>query len=393
MDRPNDIVLPADTAWLQDPDTRAVYDALAVDGGAVFFVGGCVRDALLGVPGADVDLSTPWEPQEVIRLAKAAGLKAVPTGIDHGTITVVSGGHGFEVTTFRRDVETDGRRAVVAYSTDISDDARRRDFTLNALYATLDGRVVDPLGGVDDCLNRRIRFIEDAGQRIQEDYLRILRYFRFHAWYSDPDAGFDPDALDAIAANTDGLETLSAERIGSEMMRLLSAPDPTPAIAVMRQTGCLSRILPGSDDRLLGPVVHLGASVGVRPDPVVRLAALGGDDVPDRLRLSRSHARVLNDVTQAGYGMSPLPEVAYRNGYDVAVAAAVIRAALAQIPIDPTDLEAIKTASEAEFPVTAADLMPAFEGRALGKKLSDLEARWIASGFTLTREDLVTSGA
>ncbi|MGA9432806.1 MAG: CCA tRNA nucleotidyltransferase [Roseobacter sp.] len=385
-------MLPVSTAWIKDADTRAVYDALASDGGSAFFVGGCVRDALLGVPGADVDLSTPWEPQDVIRLAKAAGLKAVPTGIDHGTITVVSGGHGFEVTTFRRDVETDGRRAVVAYSTNIADDARRRDFTLNALYATIDGRVVDPLGGVADCLNRRIRFIEDAGQRIQEDYLRILRYFRFHAWYSDPAAGFDPDALDAIAANSDGLETLSAERVGSEMLRLLAAPDPTPAIAVMRQTGCLPRILPGSDDRLLGPVVHLGASIGAPIDPIVRLAALGGEDVADRLRLSRADARHLNDITQAAYGPQPLAEVAYRKGSDVARAASMIRAALAQMPVNATDLEAITTATKAEFPVTAADLMPEYQGPALGEKLAKLEARWIESGFTLTREDLVTSG-
>ncbi|MGA9410618.1 MAG: CCA tRNA nucleotidyltransferase [Roseobacter sp.] len=392
MDRPNDIILPVSTAWLKDADTRAVYDALASDGGSAFFVGGCVRDALLGVPGADVDLSTPWEPQDVIRLAKAAGLKAVPTGIDHGTITVVSGGHGFEVTTFRRDVETDGRRAVVAYSTNIADDARRRDFTLNALYATIDGRVVDPLGGVADCLNRRIRFIEDAGQRIQEDYLRILRYYRFHAWYSDPAAGFDPDALDAISANSDGLKTLSAERVGSEMLRLLAAPDPTPAIAVMRQTGCLPRILPGSDDRLLGPVVHLGASIGAPIDSIVRLAALGGEDVADRLRLSRADARHLNDITQAAYGPQPLAEVAYRKGSDVARAASMIRAALAQMPVNATDLEAITTATKAEFPVTAADLMPEYQGPALGEKLAKLEARWIESGFTLTREDLVTSG-
>ena len=385
-------MLPVSTAWLKDADTRAVYDALASDGGSAFFVGGCVRDALLGVPGADVDLSTPWEPQDVIRLAKAAGLKAVPTGIDHGTITVVSGGHGFEVTTFRRDVETDGRRAVVAYSTNIADDARRRDFTLNALYATIDGRVVDPLGGVADCLNRRIRFIEDAGQRIQEDYLRILRYFRFHAWYSDPAAGFDPDALDAISANSDGLETLSAERVGSEMLRLLAAPDPTPAIAVMRQTGCLPRILPGSDDRLLGPVVHLGASIGAPIDSIVRLAAFGGEDVADRLRLSRADARHLNDITQAAYGPQPLAEVAYRKGSDVARAASMIRAALAQMPVNATDLEAITTATKAEFPVTAADLMPEYQGTALGEKLAKLEARWIESGFTLTREDLVTSG-
>ena len=392
MDRPDDIKLPAGTAWLHDADAQAVCRALAADGSDVFFVGGCVRDALLGVPGADVDLSTPLEPQEVMRRAEAAGLKAVPTGVDHGTVTVVSGGHGFEVTTFRRDVETDGRRAVVAYSTDITDDARRRDFTLNALYATVEGRVVDPLGGVADCLNRRIRFIEDADQRIQEDYLRILRYFRFHAWYSDPATGFDPDALAAIAANTHGLETLSAERVGSEMLRLLAAPDPAPAVAVMRQTGCLPRILPCADDRLLGPVVHLGASVGASPDPILRLAALGGGNVAERWRLSRADARRLNDISQAAYGTDPLPEVAYRKGHDTALAAAVIRAALAQTPVDAADVGTIKTASNARFPVTAADLMPDYQGPALGEKLAELETRWIASGFALTREDLLTRG-
>ena len=388
MDRTDDIKLPADTAWLNDAGTKAVCTALTAEGGDVFFVGGCVRDALLDVDGADVDLSTPLLPQDVMRLAKAAGLKVIPTGIDHGTVTVVSGGQGFEVTTFRRDVETDGRRAVVAFSTNIKDDARRRDFTLNALYATAEGRVVDPLGGLDDCMNRRIRFIEDAGQRIQEDYLRILRYFRFHAWYSDPAAGFDPDALQAIAANTSRLETLSAERVGGEMLRLLAAPDPTPAIAVMRQTGCLQRVLPGSDDRLLGPVVHFD----VTADPIVRLAALGGEDVADRWRLSRADARHLNLVSQAAYGSAPLPEIAYRHGEDVALGAAAIRAALAQTPLAPPEIDAIKTAAAAQFPVTAADLMPEFQGAALGQKLAALEARWIASGFTLTREDLVTSG-
>ncbi len=389
MDRPNDIALPDGTTWLDDPKTQAVCAALGAEGDPVYFVGGCVRDALLGVKGGDVDLSTPLEPQQIIRLTESAGLKAVPTGIDHGTVTVVSAGEGFEVTTFRSDVETDGRRAVVAFSTDITDDARRRDFTLNALYATPTGSIVDPLGGLEDCLARRIRFIEDAGERIREDYLRILRYFRFHAWYADPEDGFDPEALDAIAQNSVGLETLSAERIGAEMLRLLAAPDPAPALAAMRQTGCLTRVLPAADDRFVAPVVHLETTMRLPPDPVVRLAALGGQDVAERLRLSRAAARKLQAITDAAYAATPLTEVAYRAGEEVALAAAMIRAAQAETPPEQGVRAAISDAANAQFPVTAADLMPAYQGPALGEKLAALETRWIASAFTLTREDLL----
>lgn len=389
MDRSNDITLPADTPWLHDADAQAVCRALQAHGDRVFFVGGCVRDALLGLGGADVDLSTALLPAEVTERAQEASLKAVPTGIEHGTVTVVSGGKGFEVTTFRRDVETDGRRAVVSFSTDIAEDARRRDFTMNALYATPEGVVVDPLGGVQDCLQRRIRFIEDADQRIREDFLRILRYFRFHAWYAHPDAGFDEDILAAIAENTPGLETLSVERIGIEMLKLLSAPNPAPALAAMRHTGCLQRILPGADDRWLGPVVDLEAKLGDAPDPILRLAALGGDAPAERWRLSRANARRLHDFVDAGYGALPLPEVAYRKGETVARGAAVLRAALSDNALCDDDLKVIHSAAQARFPIKAADLQPTFEGPALGRKLAELEARWIASDFNLTRKELL----
>jgi poly(A) polymerase/tRNA nucleotidyltransferase (CCA-adding enzyme) len=389
MDRPDEITLPAQTSWLRDPDAQAVCRAVAAQGARIYFVGGCVRDALLGLGGLDTDLSSDAVPEEVTRLAEAAGLKVVPTGIDHGTVTVVSGGKGFEVTTFRRDVATFGRHAEVSYSTDMGEDARRRDFTMNALYATPQGVVVDPLGtGVADCLARRIRFIEDAATRIEEDYLRILRYFRFHAWYADPEAGFDAEALDAIASHIAGLETLSAERVGGEVMRLLAAPDPTRAVAAMRRTGCLACILPGSDDCLLGPVVHLEESLGQMPDAVLRLAALGGEETADRLRLSRKdrrHLDLLREVT--GRDVSPA-EIAYRHGTRVAQGAVVLRAALAGTCIDPDEQRTIAAASEARFPMSAADLMPAYQGRALGEKLAALEDRWIASGFRLTREQL-----
>jgi poly(A) polymerase/tRNA nucleotidyltransferase (CCA-adding enzyme) len=366
-----------------------VCRAVSADGAAVYFVGGCVRDAVLGLPGADVDLATDADPEAVVRLAGAAGLKAVPTGIDHGTITVVSSGKGFEVTTFRRDVKTDGRRAEVVFSDDIREDALRRDFTLNALYATSKGRILDPLGGLDDCLARRIRFIEDPGQRIREDYLRILRFFRFHAWYADPDRGFDPDALDGISQNIDGLETLSAERVGAEMMRLLAAPDPAPAVAVMRQTGVLNAVLPGADDRFLAVCIHLEASIGLSPDPLLRLAVLGGDHVAKRLRLSRKASRALAQISSDAFGAATPGEIAYRSGTNMATSALLLRSAVAQVPVSEGDIGAIARGGQQVFPVKSGDLSPVFSGKALGEKLAELEKAWIASDFTLDQKALV----
>ena len=234
--------------WLSSKVTQRVFSLLGDAGYAVYAVGGCVRNTLLDAPVHDIDLSTSARPEVVMKLAETAGLRAVPTGIEHGTVTVISGGEPYEITTFRRDVETDGRRAVVTFSDSIEEDALRRDFTMNALYADAAGVVHDPVVGLPDLEARRVRFIEDADQRIREDYLRSLRYFRFCAWYGDPTDGFDADALDAIARNLDGLATLSRERVGSEVLKLLAAPDPAPAIAIMRATGVLGQVLPGADD-------------------------------------------------------------------------------------------------------------------------------------------------
>jgi tRNA nucleotidyltransferase/poly(A) polymerase len=188
-----------------------------------------------------------------------------------------------EVTTLRRDVATDGRRAIVAFGTDLAEDAARRDFTINALYLAPDGTLLDPTGGLPDLAARRIRFVGHASTRIREDYLRSLRYFRFHAWHGDPAEGLDPDALDAIARNLDGLDTLSRERMGHEMLRLLAAPDPAPAVAAMRVTGTLARVLPGAGDGLLAPLVHIEEEARLPLDPLRRLAALGGEEVSERL--------------------------------------------------------------------------------------------------------------
>jgi poly(A) polymerase len=198
------------------PATQALCAAVLAGGYRIFFVGGCVRNAVLGEPVGDLDLATDALPEQVIRLAEAAGFKAIPTGIDHGTVTVLADGVPHEITTFRHDVQTDGRHAVVAYSTDLAQDAARRDFTMNALYADPAGEVIDPLGGLPDLLARRLRFVGDPVQRIGEDYLRILRFFRFSATYGDPALGMDVDALAACAELADGIDGLSRERIGAE---------------------------------------------------------------------------------------------------------------------------------------------------------------------------------
>ncbi|WP_116084790.1 CCA tRNA nucleotidyltransferase [Tropicimonas sp. IMCC34011] len=377
-----------DADWLTDPALLAVTGALEAAGHRALLVGGCVRDALIGRRGGDVDIATDARPEETVQALEAAGLKAVPTGFEHGTVTAVAEGRGFEITTFRRDVETDGRHARVTFSGDPADDAARRDFTMNALYATPEGDVLDPLGtGLDDLAARHVRFVGIASERAREDYLRILRFFRFHAWYADPAGGMDADALDACARHAEGLEGISRERIGSEFMRLLAAPDPGPAVAAMAGCGALGRILPGADPEALPRLVHLGEC-----DPIVRLASLGGEDVADRLRLSKAESRRLRAITDAAREEERPAALGYRLGAADGLSALRLRAALIGTHPAPGSEAAVSGGAAARFPVTARDLMPAWEGRALGERIAELEQRWIDSGFALSREALLASG-
>ncbi|WP_371224786.1 CCA tRNA nucleotidyltransferase [Roseovarius sp. 2305UL8-3] len=375
--------------WIEDPATQAVFAALKHAGHQALFVGGCVRNALLNTPVKDIDIATDAHPEEVMKLARTAGLKAIPTGIDHGTVTVVSGGIPHEITTFREDVETTGRHAVVAFARDITQDARRRDFTMNALYARADGEVIDPLGGLDDLKARRVRFIEDPVQRIREDYLRSLRFFRFHAWYGDPEAGMDAEALDAIARHLEGLETLSRERVGGEITRLLAAPDPAPAVAAMRATGVLNAVLPGAEDHALALLVHLEQQIELTPDAMRRLAVIGGQDVADRLRLSKAEARKLTLLRDQVGALTPAIELGYRLGHDTGLSVLLLGAALLESPFDPADIAKLMTGAKAVFPIKPADLMPDYSGPALGKRIKALEDEWLASGCTLSRDVLL----
>lgn len=356
---------------LDEPALRTVLDALGAEGHRVWLVGGAVRNALLGMPVEDVDLATDARPETVMRLARAAGLKPVPTGIDHGTVTVVAQGQGFEVTTLRRDVETDGRRAVVSFSDDLAQDARRRDFTMNALYADRDGVIVDPVGGLADLGARRLRFVGDPSQRIAEDYLRILRFFRFLAWYGR-DA--DPAAVAACRDLRDGLDAMSRERIGQELRKLLMAPDPRAAVRLMAETGVLDKVVPqATPDRfqaLRSPAPWLA-----------RLAALSQADLTDALRLSRSEAKDHRTLVTALTEDWSFDRIAYCLHGDLATAAALL---VQTGPAGPRDGWRQAQAAARPLPVTATDLQPHRQGPALGRALKAAEDAWIESGFTLS---------
>ena len=377
-----------DGPWRRDRDAQRLMAALSEAGHRALFVGGCVRNAALGAPVDDIDIATDALPADVSRIAEGLDLKAVPTGIEHGTVTVV-GDRPLEVTTFRRDIETDGRRAIVAFSRNVAEDAARRDFTMNALYAEADGTLVDPLGGWPDLERRHVRFVGEAHARIAEDHLRILRYFRFHAWYGDPQEGLDAEALAACAEGAEGIDRLSAERVGRETMKLLAAPDPAPSVAAMGQAGILLRVLPGGDTGMLAPLVHLEEILGVAPEAIRRLAALGIGAETDRLRLSRRQAKRL-DVLRQGVGADAgASELAWRLGRDTARDIELLRAAAYSAPL-PADLdERLSLGADAEFPVTGSDLADDYKGAEIGERLAELERDWIASGFRLSREDLL----
>ncbi|MBI3453262.1 MAG: CCA tRNA nucleotidyltransferase [Rhodospirillales bacterium] len=282
----------ADGRWMEAPETRAVVAALAADGGRVRFVGGCVRDAILGRPIKDIDLATPDPPETVMRRLETAGIRAIPTGIAHGTVTAVVNGKHFEITTLRHDVETFGRRARVAFTDDWTADAARRDFTVNAISADPDGALHDPFNGRDDLAAGRIRFVGDAETRIREDVLRLLRFFRFQAWYGRgaPDAA----ALAAARKLAHLVPGLSGERVAGEMFKLVLAPDPAAALRLMAADGVLRHALPEATN-----IARLAALAGIdreggRPDALRRLAALLPRDagmaaaLAGRLRLSNA---------------------------------------------------------------------------------------------------------
>jgi poly(A) polymerase len=390
--------------WMTDPATVAVIDALEAAGGegCARFVGGCVRNTLMGLAIDDVDIATTLSPEAVSEAVKRAGLKAVPTGVEHGTVTAVSGGRGFEITTLRRDVSTDGRRAVVAFTDDWNEDAQRRDFRFNSLYADKTGAVFDASGeGVADALAGRVVFVGDAEMRIREDYLRILRLFRFHAWYGRAEP--DPTGVAACTALKDGMALLSAERVAKELLKTLAAKDPRSAMALMAEIGVLDQVLPEARDRArLERLVEIELGQFWPADAELRLAALMPDAATASSmgrRLRRAHAQ--HDRREAALGVEPSitswmsPKAARRAVYLTGPQTFADRVKLAWAGSDNTaaapqwlGLLAIGQAwSRPVLPVAGEDAaalgLP--RGPKIGEALREVEAWWIDQDFPADR--------
>jgi poly(A) polymerase len=380
--------------------------ALTRDGGTARFVGGAVRNALLGEEVGDVDIATPLSPEDVIPRLKQAGLSAVPTGIEHGTVTAISSKKPFEVTTLRRDVSTDGRRATVAFTTDWSEDAARRDFTINALYAAEDGEVFDYFGGLADLKARRVRFVGDARTRIREDYLRILRLFRFHAWYGKGE--LDAEAFAAVSSERAGLKLLSGERVQKELLRLLEATNPMPALRAMARASILAEILPGGLQlERAARLVEIETASGRTPDALLRLAALLPDDSKIARKLSAS-LKLSNDdrdrLIQAAEAdrridssLSPREarKLLYRLGQLCFRDQVLLRWSDAQHDSkDPGWSKKLKLAESwkrPELPIDGRDVMAKGidEGPKIGTTLRALEQEWIEADFAPDRRALL----
>ncbi|MEM7176299.1 MAG: CCA tRNA nucleotidyltransferase [Pseudomonadota bacterium] len=370
--------------WLRDAATQRVMRALDE---RAYFVGGCVRNTLLKQPVSDIDLATPLLPEQVVAALDARGIRSVPTGIAHGTITAISDGRPFEITTFRRDVETDGRHAIVAFSTDLHTDAARRDFTLNALYADCDGTLIDPMNGLPDLRAGKVRFILDPAERIMEDALRILRFFRFTAWYGSET---DREGLAACAEYAEQVESLARERVGAEFRKLLQAPDPAPAVASMAYANVLPRCLPGANPHALAPLMVREAEAGLAADWQVRLAALGAEDADDRLRLSKSEARYQSEMRHLLDSPLPPAIAASEFGAEFSTAAQVI--STSGLDVDWAAVtDEIKRGSQAKFPVSANDLLRlgVRPGPELGSALRVAREAWHASDLLAGKETLL----
>ena len=371
------VTLPP-AAWRDRAGLDRLAEVLGANDGDARFVGGAVRDTLLGLPVADVDIATRLTPDAVLARLKAAGIRAVPTGLAHGTVTAILDGHPIEVTTLRRDVATDGRHAQVAFTDDWREDAARRDFTMNALFADpRTGEVFDYHGGLADLEARRVRFIGAPLQRIAEDHLRILRFFRFHARFGD---AVDSEGLAACAARANDLMALSRERIAAELLKLLVAPAAVPVVRLMVEQGILRAVLPEIDAEgaeRLAALAPREAAAGVPPDAIRRLAALlppgAANDVGARLKLSNAQRKRLSAAT-AGVGDEGVRALAYRAGTEGAVDRLLLAGA------DPAEVVGW---TPPRLPLTGGALVTRGLGKgpAVAAALKAVEDRWVAEGF------------
>ena len=378
-----------ETKWLRNPSAQKLSKLYKSFGYQVLFVGGCVRNTILKMPVTDIDLATDAQPEEIIKIAKENNIRFVPTGLAHGTITLMIDNKNYQITTFRTDFDHDGRYAKVEFTESLLLDASRRDLTINALYCNHVGEVIDPLNGLDDIKKQKIKFIGNPNERIKEDNLRILRFFRFQAIYGNKNLEIDSIALEACHNHKSKLAALSKERITSELRKILSAPNPLEVIIKMNETGVLNELFQKVSIDSLEAYLKTEEKFKININWLGRLLSLQATQEEESLKLTRCEFKFLKQTKSAIENQIHVLEFSYYNGVENGKIYSILQNFRHNIILSKNLLNQINSLATKKFPITAKDLMPEIRGKKLGEALRSLEDRWIKSNFTLSKKDLL----
>lgn len=378
-----------ETKWLRNPSAQKLSKLYKSFGYQVLFVGGCVRNTILKMPVTDIDLATDAQPEEIIKIAKENNIRFVPTGLAHGTITLIIDNKNYQITTFRTDFDHDGRYAKVEFTESLLLDASRRDLTINALYCNHVGEVIDPLNGLDDIKKQKIKFIGNPNERIKEDNLRILRFFRFQAIYGNKNLEIDSIALEACHNHKSKLAALSKERITSELRKILSAPNPLEVIIKMNETGVLNELFQNVSIDSLEAYLKTEEKFKININWLGRLLSLQVTQEEESLKLTRCEFKFLKQTKSAIENQIHVLEFSYYNGVENGKIYSILQNFRHNIILSKNLLNQINSLATKKFPITAKDLMPEIRGKKLGEALRSLEDRWIKSNFTLSKKELL----
>jgi len=378
-----------ETKWLRNPSAQKLSKLYKSFGYQVLFVGGCVRNTILKMPVTDIDLATDAQPEEIIKIAKENNIRFVPTGLAHGTITLIIDNKNYQITTFRTDFDHDGRYAKVEFTESLLLDASRRDLTINALYCNHVGEVIDPLNGLDDIKKQKIKFIGNPNERIKEDNLRILRFFRFQAIYGNKNLEIDSIALEACHNHKSKLAALSKERITSELRKILSAPNPLEVIIKMNETGVLNELFQNVSIDSLEAYLKTEEKFKININWLGRLLSLQVTQKEESLKLTRCEFKFLKQTKSAIENQIHVLEFSYYNGVENGKIYSILQNFRHNIILSKNLLNQINSLATKKFPITAKDLMPEISGKKLGEALRSLEDRWIKSNFTLSKKELL----
>ena len=376
-----------ETKWLRNPSAQKLSKLYKSFGYQVLFVGGCVRNTILKMPVTDIDLATDAQPEEIIKIAKENNIRFVPTGLAHGTITLIIDNKNYQITTFRTDFDHDGRYAKVEFTESLLLDASRRDLTINALYCNHVGEVIDPLNGLDDIKKQKIKFIGNPNERIKEDNLRILRFFRFQAIYGNKNLEIDSIALEACHNHKSKLAALSKERITSELRKILSAPNPLEVIIKMNETGVLNELFQNVSIDSLEAYLKTEEKFKININWLGRLLSLQVTQEEESLKLTRCEFKFLKQTKSAIENQIHVLEFSYYNGVENGKIYSILQNFRHNIILSKNLLNQINSLATKKFPITAKDLMPEISGKKLGEALRSLEDRWIKSNFTLSKKE------